>query len=160
MRRGDIRTAILAVLAESPGHGYDIMSRLQEKSGGMWRPSAGSVYPTLQQLEDEGLVTSADADGKRVYTATSEGTAEAERRIEEAGGEPWAESGTGIHPGHLFRSIGTLTMAAKQIVAAGTPAQLAAAVKVTDNARKELYRILGDDTFDAVDDSTTSSDPE
>ena len=165
MRRGDIRTAILAVLAESPGHGYDIMSRLQEKSGGMWRPSAGSVYPTLQQLEDEGLVTSADAaqpggGGKRVYTATAEGTAEAERRIEEAGGEPWApESGTGIHPGHLFRSIGTLTMAAKQIVAAGTPAQLAAAVKVTDNARKELYRILGDDTFDADDDPTTSSHP-
>jgi DNA-binding PadR family transcriptional regulator len=146
MRRGDIRTAILAVLAERPGHGYDIMSRLQEKSGGMWRPSAGSVYPTLQQLEDEGLVTSADADGKRVYTVTADGIAEAERRIEEAGGEPWAsDGGAGVHPGHLFRSIGMLTMAAKQIVAAGTPAQLAAAVKVTDHARKELYRILGDD---------------
>ena len=56
MRRGDIRTAILAVLVDGPGHGYDIMSRLEEKSGGVWRPSAGSVYPTLQQLEDEGLV--------------------------------------------------------------------------------------------------------
>src|SRR3990170_7725337 len=72
MRRGDIRTAILAVLTKSPGHGYDIMSRLQEKSGGMWRPSAGSVYPTLQQLEDEGLVTVAETPldgggGKRVY---------------------------------------------------------------------------------------------
>jgi DNA-binding PadR family transcriptional regulator len=161
MRRGDIRTAILAVLTESPGHGYDIMSRLQEKSGGMWRPSAGSVYPTLQQLEDEGLVTVAETaqpggSSKRVYTATAEGTAEAERRIEEAGGEPWAaERGTGVHPGHLFRSIGTLTMAAKQIVAAGTPGQLAAAVKVTDNARKELYRILGDDDFTLDDDEDT-----
>ena len=151
MRRGDIRTAILAVLTEGAGHGYDIMSRLQEKSGGMWRPSAGSVYPTLQQLEDEGLVTVAETSqpggtSKRVYTVTEEGAAEAERRIEEAGGEPWAtDSGAGVHPGHLFRSIGALTMAAKQIVAAGTAGQLAAAVKVTDNARKELYRILGDD---------------
>ena len=149
MRRGDIRTAILAVLTENAGHGYDIISRLQEKSGGMWRPSAGSVYPTLQQLEDEGLVTVAEADGKRVYTVTEEGAAEAERRIEEAGGEPWSvDVGSGVHPGHLFRSIGALTMAAKQIVAAGTPAQLAVAVKVTDDARKELYRILGDDTLD------------
>ena len=149
MRRGDIRTAILAVLIERPGHGYDIMSRLQEKSGGMWRPSAGSVYPTLQQLEDEELVTATDSDGKRVYTITADGAAEAERRIEEAGGEPWSEeAGAGVHPGHLFRSIGALTMAAKQIVAAGTPGQLAAAVKITDNARKELYRVLGDDETD------------
>ena len=58
---------------DEPGHGYDIMSRLEEKSGGVWRPSAGSVYPTLQQLEDEGLVTSADADGKRVFTITDDG---------------------------------------------------------------------------------------
>lgn len=159
MRRGDIRTAILAALTESPGHGYDVISRLQEKSGGMWRPSAGSVYPTLQQLEDEGLVTVAETPqsgggGKRVYTVTEEGAAEAERRIEEAGGEPWSvDAGSGVHPGHLYRSIGALTMAAKQVVAAGTPAQLAAALKVTDNARKEIYRILGDDTLDQLDDA-------
>jgi DNA-binding PadR family transcriptional regulator len=150
MRRGDIRTAILAALIEQPGHGYDIMSRLQDKSGGAWRPSAGSVYPTLQQLEDEGLVTATERDGKRVYTVTGDGAAEAERRIEEAGGEPWSvDAGAGLHPGHLFRSIGALTMAAKQIVAAGTPRQLADAVRVTDNARRELYRILGDDATEA-----------
>jgi DNA-binding PadR family transcriptional regulator len=145
MRRGDIRTALLAVLAEGPGHGYDIMSRLEAKSGGAWRPSAGSVYPTLQQLEDEGLATSAESEGKRVYTITSEGAAEATRRIAEAG-EPWAApAGGGVHPGHLFRSLGALAMAAKQTVAAGSPAQLAAAIRVVDDARKELYRILGDD---------------
>ena len=72
-RRGDIRTAILAVLAEGPGHGYDIITRLEDKSGGAWRPSAGSVYPTLQQLEDEGLATSAESDGKRIYTITAAG---------------------------------------------------------------------------------------
>jgi DNA-binding PadR family transcriptional regulator len=150
MRRGDIRTAILAVLLEHPGHGYDIMSRLQDKSGGMWRPSAGSVYPTLQQLEDEGLVTSADTDGKRVYTITADGAAESERRVAEGGGEPWSvDAGGGLHPGHLFRSVAALGMAAKQIVAAGSSAQLAAAVGVIDNARKELYRILGDDDIAA-----------
>lgn len=151
MRRGDIRTAVLAVLGEEPGHGYDIMSRLEAKSGGVWRPSAGSVYPTLQQLEDEGLVTSAERDGKRVYTVTDAGRAEAARRIADAGAEPWATAGFdgGANPGLLFRSFGTLGMAAKQVVAAGTPAQLAAAIAIVDNARREIYRLLGDDTVTA-----------
>ena len=144
MRRGDIRTAILAVLVDDPGHGYDIMSRLEEKSGGVWRPSAGSVYPTLQQLEDEGLVTSADADGKRVFTITDEGRTEAARRVAEAGGEPWAFADPSLHPGRLFRSIGGLTLAAKQVVIAGSPAQLAAAVGIVDRARQELYRLLAE----------------
>lgn len=144
-QRGDIRTALLAVLAEGPGHGYDLMSRLEAKSGGAWRPSAGSVYPTLQQLEDEGLATSAESDGKRVYTITADGATEAARRIEQAG-EPWPGSGAGgVHPGVLFRAIAALTMAAKQTVVAGSPAQLAAAIRVVDGARKEMYRILGED---------------
>jgi DNA-binding PadR family transcriptional regulator len=133
------------VLAEGPGHGYDLMSRLEHKSDGAWRPSAGSVYPTLQQLEDEGLAMSAETEGKRVYTITAEGAAEAARRIEESG-EPWARPGEGgVHPGLLFRSLGALAMAAKQTVAAGNQAQLAAAIRIVDNARKELYRVLGDD---------------
>lgn len=162
MRRGDIRTAVLAVLAEEPGHGYDIMSRLEAKSGGVWRPSAGSVYPTLQQLEDEGLVTAAETDGKRVFTVTDAGRAEAARRVEEAGAEPWAAPGFGsggANPGLLFRSFGTLGMAAKQVVAAGTPAQLTAAIAILDNARKELYRLLGDDTV-APEDDVEPTDPE
>ncbi|HEV8298876.1 MAG TPA: PadR family transcriptional regulator, partial [Acidimicrobiales bacterium] len=94
-RRGDIRTALLAVLAEGPGHGYEIIQRIEEKSGGSWRPSPGSVYPTLQLLEDEGLVAGTERDGKRVYAITDEGRAEAQRRVEEAGGEPWATGGRG-----------------------------------------------------------------
>ena len=144
MRRGDIRTAILAVLVDGPGHGYDIMSRLEEKSGGVWRPSAGSVYPTLQQLEDEGLVTSADADGKRVFTLTDDGAAEAERRVAEAGGEPWDMAGRGVHPGQLFRSLHGLALAAKQVVIAGSPADLTASIAIVDRARQELYRLLAD----------------
>ena len=66
MRRGDIRTALLATLAEAPGHGYDLMQSLENKTGGAWRPSPGSVYPTLQLLEDEGLVRSSERGGKKV----------------------------------------------------------------------------------------------
>ena len=93
MRRGDIRTALLAILAEEPGHGYDVIQRLEEKTSGAWRPSPGSVYPTLQLLEDEGLVRSVEHDGKRVYEITDQGRAEATRRIEEAGGTPWEIAG-------------------------------------------------------------------
>src|SRR5882672_1400450 len=93
MRRGDIRTAVLAILAEEPGHGYDVIQRLEEKTAGAWRPSPGSVYPMLQLLEDEGLVRSSERESKRVYEITATGREEAERRIEEAGGAPWDLAG-------------------------------------------------------------------
>src|SRR5215210_2526495 len=80
MRRGDIRTAILAVLTEGPGHGYDVMQNLEDKTGGAWRPSPGSVYPTLQLLEDEGLVRSTERDGKRVFEITEPGRTESVER--------------------------------------------------------------------------------
>src|SRR3954471_15574555 len=76
MRRGDIRTAILAVLAEEPGHGYEVMQRLEERTEGAWRPSPGSVSPTLQLLEDEGLLRSAEREGKKVYEITEAGQTE------------------------------------------------------------------------------------
>src|SRR6476659_2831154 len=76
-RRGDIRTALLVALTDAPAHGYELIQRIEDKSEGAWRPSAGSVYPTLQLLEDEGLVTSTESDGKRVYSITDEGRAQA-----------------------------------------------------------------------------------
>jgi DNA-binding PadR family transcriptional regulator len=108
MRRGDIRTALLAALAEGPGHGYDVMQKLEEKTGGAWRPSPGSVYPTLQLLEDEGLVRSYERDGKRVYEITDAGREESQRRIEDAGGTPWELAGHGV------RNAGELRMAVAQ----------------------------------------------
>ena len=99
MRRGDIRTAVLAVLTEAPGHGYDVMQNLEDKTGGAWRPSPGSVYPTLQLLEDEGLVRSTERDGKRVFEITDAGRAESEARIEQAGGTPWELAGQGQRRG-------------------------------------------------------------
>jgi DNA-binding PadR family transcriptional regulator len=148
MRRGDIRTALLAVLNEGPGHGYDLMRRLEDKSGGAWRPSAGSVYPTLQQLEDEGLVTAVESDGKRVYTLTEAGVAEAERRSAEAGDAWWADPDGGVHPGYLFRSIGALGLAAKQVVKAGTAEQLRRTIEIIDRARKDIYELLASDATD------------
>ncbi len=75
MRRGIIRDAILHLLAEQPMHGYQVMQELSERSGGRWHPSAGSIYPTLQQLEDEGLVTAEDRDGRKTFSLTEAGQA-------------------------------------------------------------------------------------
>jgi DNA-binding PadR family transcriptional regulator len=154
MRRGDIRAALIALLAEEPGHGYDLMRRLEDNSGGAWRPSAGSIYPTLQQLEDEGLVTSAERDGKRVYTLTDAGVAEAARRADEGGADPWwAVAEGGVHPGHLFRAIGGLGLAAKQVVKAGTAQQVERAIDIVDRARRELYGLLASDRSEDADGS-------
>src|SRR5215211_6725890 len=86
-RRGDVRGAVLALLAEEPMHGYEMIQRLEERTGGRWRPSAGSIYPTLQLLEDEGLVSSEEVDGRRVFSLTDDGRKAAEERGD--GPAPW-----------------------------------------------------------------------
>jgi DNA-binding PadR family transcriptional regulator len=144
MRRGEIRTAILAILIDGPGHGYDLIQRLEEKSGG-WRPSPGSVYPTLQLLEDEDLVRSSDRDGKKVFELTDEGRAEADRRVTEAGGAPW-ERERGPMPSRGLRdAVGETFMAVKQVGSAGSPAQVDRAIAVLKETRRQLYQILGED---------------
>jgi DNA-binding PadR family transcriptional regulator len=143
MRRGDIRTAILAVLTEGPGHGYDVMQNLEDKTGGAWRPSPGSVYPTLQLLEDEGLVRSTERDGKRVFEITDAGRAESAERIEQAGGTPWELAGKGPKRNRELRdSLGQLAMAFKQITMVGTPEQVDRGLAILDDARKQMYQIL------------------
>ena len=143
MRRGDIRTALLAVLVEEPGHGYDVIQRLEEKSGGAWRPSPGSVYPTLQLLEDEDLVRSVERDDKRVYEITDAGRAEANRRIEEAGGTPWEIAG---RDGADFGlAVKQLVVAAKQVMVSGNPEQSQRVVEILKRARKEIYTMLAED---------------
>ena len=141
-RRGDIRTAVLSVLTEGPGHGYDIMQRIEEKSSGAWRPSPGSVYPSLQLLEDEGLVRAVDRDGKRIYEITDSGRTEAERRVEDAGGTPWTEAGRGAGAGRLFGAMKQVAMAARQVTRAGTPAQVEQAADIMEDARRRLYQLL------------------
>ena len=146
MRRGDIRTAVLAVLAEEPGHGYDVIQRLEEKTAGAWRPSPGSVYPTLQLLEDEGLVQSVERDAKRVYEITATGREEAARRIEEAGGTPWDLAGRDDDRiGELRDALRQLMVAAKQVGVSNDRARLDRTVEILNRARKEIYTMLAED---------------
>jgi DNA-binding PadR family transcriptional regulator len=146
MRRGDIRTALLAALAENPGHGYDLIQALEDKSGGTWRPSPGSVYPTLQLLEDEGLVRSAERDGKRVFEITDAGREEAARRIEEAGGTPWELAGNGMRSAHeLRRELAQLHMASKQVAISGNVTQAERTLAIVRDARKAIYQLLAED---------------
>src|SRR3954454_4068329 len=76
--RGDVRAAVLALLAEQPMHGYQIIHEIEERSGGSWKPSPGSVYPTLQLLADEGLIRAEESNGRKTFSLTEEGRAEAE----------------------------------------------------------------------------------
>ena len=145
MRRGDIRTAVLAVLTEAPGHGYDVMQNLEEKSEGAWRPSPGSVYPTLQLLEDEGLVRSTEREGKRVFEITDAGRAEVAERIEQAGGTPWEIAGKGGRGNREVReAFAQLFQALKQISQVGTPEQIERGLAIVTEARKQLYQILAE----------------
>lgn len=145
MRRVDIRTSLLVALGDGPAHGYELITRLEEKSEGAWRPSPGSVYPTLQLFEDEGLVRSEERDGKRVYSLTEAGQAEAAERVERYGATPW-EAGSNPEDGTpaLFKALGQLAMAAKQFRGA-EPALIERATAAVRTASKELYQLLSED---------------
>ena len=146
MRRGDIRTALLTALTDGPAHGYELIGRLEEKSGGTWKPSPGSVYPTLQLFEDEGLVRSDQRDGKRVYELTDAGRAEAAERAEKFGDTPW-DTGTDWANEFqgLIKSASQMFVAAKQIARGGDPSQMDRATTAIRAATKELYQILSED---------------
>jgi DNA-binding PadR family transcriptional regulator len=146
MQRGDIRTAVLAILAEEPGHGYDVIQRLEEKTDGAWRPSPGSVYPTLQLLEDEGLVRSIERDGKRVFEITETGRQEATQRIEAAGGTPWEIAARGDGGGGDFRNaVRQLVGASAEIMKSGNKEQVERTLEILKRARKEIYTMLAED---------------
>jgi DNA-binding PadR family transcriptional regulator len=146
-RRGNVRAAVLALLAEEPRHGYAIMTELGERSGGLWRPSPGSVYPVLQQLQDEGLVLVEEADGRRIFTLSEAGRSYVAEHPEEMA-EPWrvAESGPMQRAQSLMFSVQALGAAADQVARLGTEEQATQAVAALDEARKRLYRILGGET--------------
>src|SRR3954471_18471985 len=141
VRRGEIRPLILAVLATKPMHGYEVITELEAQSGGRWRPSAGSVYPTLQQLADEGLVTGEEIDGRRVYALTDAGRAAA------AAGprSPWADAGRGRGSDvrHLARQVAE---AAMQVQRVGSPEAGVAAREILIDTRARLYGLLAGDS--------------
>jgi DNA-binding PadR family transcriptional regulator len=144
-RRGDIRTAALLLLAEEPRNGYQIMQEVQERSEGAWRPSPGSVYPALQQLEDEGLIRSDEGDGRKQFVLTDAGREYLDQRDPEARA-PWEQfsgefGSQAAELGNLMREVGFAFM---QVMRTGSEGQMAEARKVLVAARRDLYRILAD----------------
>ena len=143
MRRGDVRSALLIALLDGPGHGYQLIQTLGERTGGAWQPSPGAVYPSLEALLDEGLVTASEADGRRVFTLTDEGRRAAEERRTQ--GPPWAAPGAELDGRHQLRQAAHEVMgAAKQVGLAGSPAQVEAATAILTQARKDLYLLLAE----------------
>lgn len=150
--RGDVRGGILALLAEEPMHGYQIMRELAERSGGVWRPSPGSVYPTLQQLEDEGLVAPRASDaGKRVFELTDAGREQV--KASPSGAAPWEAAAGGVDDElvelrDLAFQVGAAVM---QVAHAGGAGQVAKARETLKEARRSLYRLLAEDDEEAPD---------
>jgi DNA-binding PadR family transcriptional regulator len=144
-RRGDIRTAALLLLAEEPRNGYQIMQEVEERSDGVWRPSPGSVYPALAQLEDEGLIRSQESDGRKLFVLTEEGQAHVKERDPETPA-PWEQMSDGVSDEafDLRKVARDVAYAFAQVMRTGSEAQTAKAREVLVSARRDLYRILAD----------------
>ncbi|GHF28707.1 PadR family transcriptional regulator [Streptomyces fumanus] len=143
-RRGDVRASILALLKDRPMHGYEMIQEIAERSGGAWKPSPGSVYPTLQLLEDEGLITSASEGGKKLFSLTEAGRTAAGEGPE----APWEEASRGVDWEALseIRQAGFGLMEAfGQVWKSGSKEQREKALAVVNEARKKLYLILADE---------------
>jgi DNA-binding PadR family transcriptional regulator len=145
-RRGDVRTALLMLLAEEPRNGYQLMQTIEERSGGRWRPSPGSVYPTLSQLEDEGLIRGVERDGAKLFEITDQGR----ERLDESKTDPapWAEEDDPDAP-DLQRMAGLIIQigkAAWQVAQEGDERQTEQAYQTLAETRRALYRILAQDS--------------
>jgi len=151
-RRGDIRTAALLLLAEEPRNGYQIMQEVEERSEGVWRPSPGSVYPALAQLEDEGLIRQQEGEGRKAFAITEEGA----KLVQERGTDkpaPWEQMSDELSPNahELGKLMRELASAFAQVMRTGSEPQMLRARDVLASARRDLYRILADgDSPDAT----------
>jgi DNA-binding PadR family transcriptional regulator len=151
-KRGDVRAAILVLLADRAMHGYEMIQEIADRSDGLWRPSPGSVYPTLQLLVDEGLIAGTESEGsKRLFELTDEGRAAAEK-VETP---PWEEITEGADPGqvNLRTAVTQLMGAVAQSAYAASAEQQQRIVDIINNARREVYNILGetDETTDEAE---------
>jgi DNA-binding PadR family transcriptional regulator len=151
-RRGDIRTAALLLLAQEPRNGYQIMQEVQERSGDVWRPSPGSIYPALQQLEDEGLIRSQELDGRKLFALTDEGRKVVGERDAEKPA-PWDQMSGDVSDkarelGKLMREVAS---AFSQVMRTGSEGQMASAREILAATRRDLYRILADGETDTND---------
>ena len=157
VRRGDVRAAILDLLAEGqPWNGYQIIQEIGARTQGVWRPSAGSVYPALQQLEDEALIKAeaAGEDRRRMYTLTEEGQAYVTEHADELKASWDAVTGSvNDTEVQLRHTIHQVMVAVSQVAQAGSAAQVQQAGKILADTRRALYRILATDGEDVEEDS-------
>jgi DNA-binding PadR family transcriptional regulator len=161
-RRGDVRAAILDLLAEGQTwNGYQIIQEIAERTHGVWRPSAGSVYPALQQLEDEGLISPEGEGRRRMYALTDEGRAYAEAHADELRSSWDAVAGmtdeAALELGDMIRQVG---MAVMEVRRAGSASQIAEARRVLSETRRSMYRILAADNeeTDTADGTSGTAD--
>jgi len=150
-RRGDVRLALLRLLGEEPANGYGLMQTIEERSDGRWRPSPGSVYPTLAQLEDEGLVRSTESDGARKFAITDAGQTYLESRTTER--DPW--EATNEDAESVLTELGPLVLgigkAAWQVSSVGDASQRARATELLAETRRALYGILAEEPKDSAE---------
>jgi DNA-binding PadR family transcriptional regulator len=134
------------LLAERPMNGYQIIQEIKERSGGMWKPSSGSVYPALQQLEDEGLIQAGEHEGRRAFSLTEQGRKYVEDNPDELRA-PWAafDSSAGEAAMEAKELIARATEAFKQVMMTGTAQQVEQAKQVINETRRAFYRILAED---------------
>jgi|GEM_PF-2248982 len=160
-RRGALLGAVLTLLDERPMHGYELITELEDRSEGRWRPSPGAMYPTLKKMVMHELLTAEEVDGKRQFTLTDAGrerlAAFRDKRGDEAG-EPWEQPGTGSR-GDLRGSIAELIGQARQIGRFGTAEQIEQAQGVFDDAKRKLYAILAEAPIDSETASETNAEP-
>ena len=156
IRRGEIRPLILAALTAKPMHGYEVIQDLEARSGGRWRPSAGSVYPTLQLLADEGLVTSQEVDGRRTYALTDDGRTAAAANPAPS---PWTDPASDGEA-DLQQLIQHLIGAVMQVQRMGSARARQETDRILSDARRQVYRLLADDEAAPADDDAAPADDE
>ncbi|WP_425146716.1 PadR family transcriptional regulator [Deinococcus sp.] len=145
-KTGNLRLSILALLSEEARNGYSMIQELAGRSGGLWQPSPGSMYPALSQLEDEGLIAAQTLDGKKAYVLTEAGQTYVQAHAEDLKA-PWDTGSADGRVGHieLRQGLQALMGAAMQVAREGNAAQLQQAQTVLKDARKALYRLLAED---------------
>ncbi len=147
-RQGEVRLALLSLLADEPAHGYELMKRLEDRSGGMYKASAGTVYPVLQQLEDEGFVRIQEEEGKKVYHLTDAGREELSLHEEDTDriwkrAHGWKDWGVNMGPetAEIWGSWGRLSKAAFRAAARSDFENTERVRDILDRARKELEEL-------------------
>jgi len=146
LRRGDVRAAVLVLLDEAPRNGYQIIQELSERSDGAWRPSPGSVYPILQQLEDEVLVEISSTGSGKTYNLTAAGKALVEKDRATLG-KPWESAAAGVSDvtAEMFGTLRQVLHSVRQVAMAGSDAQTQKVTTILADARRSIYRLLAED---------------